>query len=191
MAALDLAKVLVVAALPDEFKVQTPWHLAHVGIGKVRSAANLSALLLRLHKTGQWPSLVVNVGSAGSALLPRGTVAHCGQFSQHDFDLGPLAHLFPQQPPYNFDAPLAQLGLSAGKHHLHSGDQFLTTANQFEVVDMEGYALAAVCQAHGLPFAAFKYITDGTDDDSANDWVNTVKTVEGKLHQALLDWLQG
>ena len=39
-----------------------------------------------------------------------------------------------------------------------------------QVLDMEAYALAKVCRAENVPFAAVKYITDGADADAAEHW---------------------
>jgi adenosylhomocysteine nucleosidase len=116
-------------------------------------------------------------------------VAHCSEYHQHDFDLGPLAHLLPALPIYSFGQQLAALGLSDGLYQAHTGDQFVTYANAYQVVDMESYALAAVAAAHEIAFTAFKYITDGTNDDSAMDWIKAVKHVENRLHAAVMEWL--
>ena len=35
---------------------------------------------------------------------------------------------------------------------------------------MEAYALAKVCQYFNIPFISFKYITDGADEQSHEDW---------------------
>ena len=41
----------------------------------------------------------------------------------------------------------------------------------FEIVDMEAYALAKVCQDHGVEFRCFKFISDGGDPD---EWKENV-----------------
>jgi adenosylhomocysteine nucleosidase len=35
---------------------------------------------------------------------------------------------------------------------------------------MEAYALAKVCWLFDIPFISFKYITDGADEQSHEDW---------------------
>ena len=35
---------------------------------------------------------------------------------------------------------------------------------------MEAYALAKVCHIRNVPFISFKYITDGADEQSHDDW---------------------
>lgn len=61
--------------------------------------------------------------------------------------------------------------------------------NDFDLVDMEGYALASVSKAFGVPFASFKYISDGSDDDAADQWVDEVKRVEGVLLDHIVEYL--
>ena len=53
-----------------------------------------------------------------------------------------------------------------------SGDSFVEDRTNYygEVVDMEAYALAKVCWLFGIPFISFKYITDGADEQSHEDW---------------------
>ena len=35
---------------------------------------------------------------------------------------------------------------------------------------MELFAIATVAHEHGIPWMSFKYITDGANDDSGDDW---------------------
>ena len=53
-----------------------------------------------------------------------------------------------------------------------SGDNFVEDRTNYygEVVDMEAYALAKVCYHFNIPFISFKYITDGADEQSHEDW---------------------
>lgn len=184
---VPLNEVLVVVALPDEFTIAEPWSLIHTGIGKVNAAVKLSRALSDLAMKDALPKLVVNIGTAGSGKLPRRTVVQCGHFAEHDLDLGPLQHLMPDRTPISFESQLAALCLSSGAYTLHSGDHFVMYANDYDLVDMEGYALASVCKAFGVPFTALKYISDGSDDEAADHWVDEVKRVEGILHEALMN----
>jgi adenosylhomocysteine nucleosidase len=53
-------------------------------------------------------------------------------------------------------------GISCG-----TGDSFYLhneeTQNDFDIVDMEAYALASVCKDYDIPFRCFKYISDSGD----------------------------
>jgi adenosylhomocysteine nucleosidase len=57
-----------------------------------------------------------------------------------------------------------------------SGDRFVTAVDPWlllhgvEVVDMELFAIASVCQREGIPWRSFKYISDHADRDSETSW---------------------
>ena len=59
-------------------------------------------------------------------------------------------------------------GLSCG-----TGDHFVSSPPEMisDLVDMEAYALAKICQQKALEFHCFKFISDNADDDAASDWV--------------------
>jgi adenosylhomocysteine nucleosidase len=65
----------------------------------------------------------------------------------------------------------------------------MTQENPYQVIDMESYALAGVCHAHNLPFAAFKYISDGTNETSSKDWLDSVNAAEKMLEEKVLAWI--
>jgi adenosylhomocysteine nucleosidase len=48
-------------------------------------------------------------------------------------------------------------------------------ATECDVVDMEGYALAKVCWLEGAAFTSVKYVTDGADHASGQDWHGNLK----------------
>jgi adenosylhomocysteine nucleosidase len=43
-----------------------------------------------------------------------------------------------------------------------------------DVVDMEAYAIAKVCKKHNIEFLCYKFVSDGANEDSLNDWRTTV-----------------
>ncbi len=57
-----------------------------------------------------------------------------------------------------------------------SGDRFVTAVDPWlllhgvEVVDMELFAIASVCQREGIPWPSFQYISDHADRDSETSW---------------------
>ncbi len=61
-----------------------------------------------------------------------------------------------------------------------TGDSFVTAIdpwlveNNVGVVDMELFAIAAVCHHHNVPWRSFKYITDDANDDAADHWNSNV-----------------
>jgi adenosylhomocysteine nucleosidase len=50
-------------------------------------------------------------------------------------------------------------------------------AGEFDVLDMEAYALAKVCHLEGVCFNSVKFVTDGADHAAGNDW-------QANLHRA-------
>ena len=47
--------------------------------------------------------------------------------------------------------------------------------NSRNIVDMESFAIAKTCLKEGVTFKCFKYISDSTDENSANDWELNVR----------------
>jgi adenosylhomocysteine nucleosidase len=44
-----------------------------------------------------------------------------------------------------------------------------------DVVDMELYAIAKVCERFCIPWRAFKYVSDRADENAATDWQRNVR----------------
>jgi adenosylhomocysteine nucleosidase len=175
---------LVVMALPlearDVFET-TGIPVLYTGVGKVNAAMTLARALAGYRHAGRTLPRVVNFGSAGSPRWPAGTVVACTTFHQRDMDVSGLGFKagetpFETVPPVlEFPAPFAGLPrVSCG-----TGDSFETGSKllDFDVVDMEAYALAKVCHVEGATFACAKFISDGADHAAANDW-------QSNLHRA-------
>jgi adenosylhomocysteine nucleosidase len=169
-------KVLVVMALEQE--AQGRFHAAGVevlftGIGKVNAAHRLTRKLLELQQRGQVP-LVVNFGTAGSRVHKAGAIVACRRFVQRDMDVTGLGFALGQTPFEDsprellFDPVFSSLPEAV----CATADRFETLehASEFEVVDMEAYALAKVCRLESTPFACAKFISDGADDQAHLDW---------------------
>ena len=58
-----------------------------------------------------------------------------------------------------------------------SGDNFVDKEieMQVDVVDMEAYAIAKVCQKKSIKFRCFKYISDNADSNASNNWKENLK----------------
>jgi adenosylhomocysteine nucleosidase len=146
----------------------------YTGVGKVNAAAALARRLAELRCAGTPPSLVVNMGTAGSRGVAPHSLVACNRFIQRDMDVRGLG--FPAGVTPFDDAPamlefpplftrLPQLVCSTADSfatHLHAVDG--------DVVDMEAFALARVCIFENARFACVKYVTDGADADSAAHW---------------------
>jgi adenosylhomocysteine nucleosidase len=167
--------LLVVMALPIEAQGRFEAEGVSVlftGIGKVNAAYRLTRSLAEAR--GGVAPLVVNFGTVGSRRFATGSVVGCCRFAQRDMDVTGLGFA-PRETPFE-DVP-RELEFPAVFGDLPhgvcgSGDRFESAgaAPEFDVVDMEAYALAKVCHLEGVPFACAKYVTDGADAAAADDW---------------------
>lgn len=175
---------LVVMALPleaqDVFE-RAGIPVLYTGVGKVNAAMTLAGALARYRHAGQPLPCVVNFGSAGSRCLAAGTVVGCTAFHQRDMDVSGLGFA-PGITPFEdipavleFPACFPQLPEAT----CGTGDSFETGGRALtcDVVDMEAYALAKVCQIERTPFACAKFVSDGADHAAASDW-------QANLHRA-------
>lgn len=139
------------------------------GIGKVNAAYELTNSILK-----KKPALIVNLGSAGSSYFKKGEVVCCKQFVQRDMDVRGLGFALYETPlsglPVMLEYGLELEGLRQGI--CGTGDSFeMAHADSiYNVVDMEAYALAMIAMKENIPFLSLKYISDGADDNAAEDW---------------------
>lgn len=163
------------AEVADEF---TGYNILITGIGKVSAAY---ALAKHLQQTT--PSLIVNLGSAGSSQFKRGEVICCSKFIQRDMDVRGLGFQQYETPfsnlPVLLEYGMVLPGLPQGT--CGSGDTFEMNhfCDDYNVIDMEGYALALTAMKENIPFLCLKYISDGADGLAAEDWsVNVHKAAK-------------
>ena len=173
--------------------------VVYTGVGKVNAALVLTRALALRQQDGHLPARVINLGSAGAHQRSTGSVVACTRFIQRDMDVTPLGVPLGQTPfePDSdwLDCPLPsdwqQLGLIEAT--CYTGDQFVTEPHhhfEFDVVDMEGYALAKVCRLFGVPLISLKYITDGADGQAASDWPQALRQATDQLWHTLHSWQQ-
>lgn len=168
--AFPVENVLFTFALASEAAdVFTEYRHLICGIGKVNAAYNLMKAIQE-----EKPSLIVNLGSAGSNHYTKGEVICCTKFVQRDMDVRGLGY-------EQYETPLSGLSpvLEFGLHMEGLPDAICGTGDNFEMahsktiynlVDMEAYALAMVAMKENIPFVSLKYISDGADDNAAEDW---------------------
>jgi adenosylhomocysteine nucleosidase len=141
------------------------------GMGKVNAAAALATVLA----SGPRPAEVINLGTAGA--LRSGLAGHThviGTVLQHDLDGRVLAQLTGQ-------AVGEPITLAAEGPVLATGDLFVSDpvarerlAAQAHLVDMEGYALAAVARRAGVPVRLVKHVSDEAGEGAAKAWRDSV-----------------
>jgi len=170
-------RILVLTAIDDELdKARAPAgvEVIYSGVGKVNaaSAATLALLVLR-------PARVINYGTAGrinEALSGLVEVAHVVQRDMMAMPLVPRG-----RTPYSSN--LDRLSSGFGDVTCGTGDSFVTspdpwlTENNIDVVDMELFAIAHVCQRHSIPWRSFKFITDDATDFAGD---HTADIAEGQ-----------
>lgn len=140
------------------------------GAGKLNAAYALSKAVRQRR-----PSVVINLGSAGSHRFKRGEVVCCTRFLQRDMDATGLGFK-PYETPFSGEEPVLTYGAPFGNLPIGicgTGDNFETghaATAAYDLVDMEAYALAFVAMRENLPFLCLKYISDGADGAAAEDW---------------------
>lgn len=175
---------LFVAALPAEttaFVGHVP--VLHVGVGKVQAAAALG------HHLATFPErveVVVNVGTAGGLhAQPVGEVAEVGRVHQHDFDhAGVSAFVGAPLPggPIDLDDPGgATARLATGDRLVVDPAQRARLAEDADLVDMEGYAVAATCRRFEVPVRLIKAVSDSADADAAMTWKDALERCSAEL----------
>lgn len=184
------SNILVVMALQNESQGLFEEYGAPViftGVGKVNATYTLTKALLERKAAGQKTDLVINLGSAGSRAFPRGSLVLCNKFVQHDMNVSALGFKH-GETPYDTLLPMVlehnrKLEKEIFTGICGSGDSFATSELKVEcnVADMEAYALAKVCLFEKVPFISIKYITDGADEEAANDWEAALKDGAKKL----------
>lgn len=178
-------KPLLVFAMKEESQdVFSDYDVLHTGIGKVNAAY---ALTKRIAESR--PALVINMGTAGSRKHAGGVIVNPAEFIQRDMDVSVLGFA-KFQTPFSDDPIVIEHGIRLANLPggvCGSGDNFDASeaAGAFDVVDMEAYALALICQREGIPFLCLKYVSDGADGDAHQDWREALHHAAEKLRAAL------
>lgn len=143
------------------------------GIGKVNAAYELTKAI---HQ--KKPDLIVNLGSAGSSFFNKGDVVCCAEFVQRDMDVRGLGYEL-YETPFSGISTVLKYGLiidGLPEGICGTGDNFemAHAETKYNLVDMEAYALALIAKKENIPFLCLKYISDGADDNAAEDWTTLV-----------------
>jgi adenosylhomocysteine nucleosidase len=178
-------RILVFAAIDAELnKARAPAdvEIVFTGVGKINTTI-ATLLAVQANK----PSLVINYGTAGKITESLRGLVEVAHVIQRDMNAEPLA---PRgTTPY---APALDR-LSSGHNGVicGTGDSFVTTsdpwlnANHVDIVDMELFALASVCRHLGIPWRAFKFITDNANDFAHQHWTANVANGQDLFWEAM------
>ena len=147
-------------------------HPVHItGLGKILAASKMTEIIC-LHK----PDLVINFGSCGNLKSHKvGEILKVGKV-HNDIDGRPLTE-YGVTPFSNHG--IITLDTSSDIHCFttdHFYDKVLHTDYRLKyldmiascnIVDMECYALASVCEKYNVPFHSYKWVSD---DGESFDW---------------------
>lgn len=180
-----MARPLLVFAMKEESQDVFPdYEVLHTGIGKVNAAHSFTKYIVQSR-----PEFVVNMGTAGSRKHSGGQVINATSFIQRDMDVTPLG--FEKfQTPFSTDPVRLEYGHRVGsliEGVCGTGDSFdiSEAARDFDVVDMEAYAIALICQRESIPFLCLKYVSDGADESADSDWNDALHKAAETLRQTL------
>lgn len=131
--------------------------LYYTGVGMLMAAHKVTEIILN-----EQPDLIINIGTAGSRQFKVGQLVEVTEFYNRSEQLSSLLGgkiIQPQQT----QLPAASCG---------SADYVDTTdlADRHQILDMEAYALALVCQKMKTPFLSIKYITDSSKQNFLSEW---------------------
>ena len=169
----DRPPILILTALESELKAADApagVEVVYCGVGKVNAALHATHAIL-----ARRPRAVINFGTAGKIDPLHDGLLEVAAVIQRDMAAMPLAPrgVTPlvdqaQQPP-RLESGYPGVLCGTGDSFVTAADEWLV-AQQVDLVDMELFAIARVCHHFGLPWRAFKFVTDGADDDAADDW---------------------
>lgn len=168
-------KIIITFALESEFiNIQIPGcEVVNVitGVGKSLSAASLMKAVFE-HQ----PIAVLNVGTAGTLKHQVEDIIVARRFVDRDLMELPLQGIV-STLHNTFPLPLVMDSLYAEdvqrqQYQVNTGDKFLSDLSDVvgDVVDMEAFAQAVVCEQMQIPFISVKYITDVIGQNSLKVW---------------------
>ncbi len=162
--------LLVVAAEEEAVHLNDDFPLLLTGIGKVNAAVAV-ARVLASHR----PSEVVNLGTAG-ALKPGIKGTHeISRVIQHDLDGVAIEALIGRPTGRSFDLGHEGPILATGDVFVSAEGVRAALAAHADLVDMEGYAVAAAARAAGVPVRLVKHVSDTADEEAAMTWKDSIE----------------
>ncbi|EKS37195.1 hypothetical protein [Afipia broomeae] len=179
--------IVVLTAIDTELnKVRAPEgvEVIYTGVGKVNAAHVAALTVLALQ-----PKLIINYGTAGKIAHIHNGLVEVAHTVQRDMEAMPLA----PRGRTPFSPEMDRLSSGHGTVVCGTGDSFVTSVdpwlveNNIDIVDMELFAIAHVCQRHNVPWRAFKFITDAADENAADHWNENVAGGEDLFWEVMKD----
>jgi adenosylhomocysteine nucleosidase len=131
------------------------------------------------------PCEIINLGTAGALRAGVSGTQKIALILQHDFDSESIEALVGRT--YGAPLRLADTGLvlATGDVFVSDPQQAAALAQRADLVDMEGYAVAAAAFSFGVPVTACKHVSDAADGEAVASWTSTV----AECSRALGVWL--
>jgi adenosylhomocysteine nucleosidase len=183
--------------------------IAECGVGKV-NAAITATLMIREFS----PRAIINTGVSGalSPALSVGDLVIGDSFVQHDMDTSPIGDPVgfvtgPNLVYFPADEALvsaavaaaASLGLPAISGRVASGDQFIAggeskarirTCFDAATCEMEGTAVAEVCDQYDTPFVVIRAMSDKADGEAHESFDNFGDTAADNSSRIVMEMLK-
>ena len=175
---IDPARPLLVVAVEQEAAyLGGGLPVLLTGMGKVNAASAVASVLAGAVR----PGAVVNLGTAG-ALKPGWSGTHeVHSVLQHDLDSAVLHMLTGETVGAPLELAAASGAAAPARPVLATGDLFVSDeparqrlAERADLVDMEGYAVAAAARAAGVPVRLVKHVSDEAGEGAARTWRESV-----------------
>ena len=164
-------------ALPHEaqgFFKDIPVHFC--GVGKVNAAYHAAKL------SQKGIDGILNLGTCGSQKIPPRSLVQCRSFFQRDMEIKAPGESLPRElvtQTLDLGYPWTSCG---------TGDRVetISPSSPWDIVDMEGYAIARVCALEKLQFMSYKYVTDMSDGHTVKDWKQNLHSAAQGLYDCLV-----
>lgn len=158
-------KTLILVALPEELDaslVDCP--VVYTGVG-LSNAAMMTYDAIIEHN----PDYIINYGSAGALKSHKGLLS-VAAVCQRDADCSPLRErgfMLGENILY-YQSGKTGIRCGSGNNFVMNPDQW--TQDHCDIVDMELWAIAKVCNLHNIPWTSMKWISDNADSEAGTTW---------------------
>lgn len=191
-------RILFVAAVSEEAAhLPEGADLLVTGIGTLPAAITLTEELCTRRAEGRLPERIVNIGTCGALRdeIPNG-VYEIDRVHKHDFQVVMESDIAFDALPREITPVTTGLFPTA---QLATGDTFVEDsvtrdriAASAGLVDMEGYAVAAVAHRFDLPVTLLKQVSDRANEETAPAWADAVEggavELAGSVRLLLSEW---
>lgn len=181
-----MSNILLVSATKlehhDEEIAGHPIHI--IGVGKVEAALNTKKLIdnYKLANGGGKPRRIINFGSCGN--LKDFKVGEILEIAEVYDDF--YGCVVPEHTPIllkHIGYKLFTTDTFYDKENTYS-QHYRNMVKECDVVDMEGYAIAKVCEQEKIPLSIFKWVSD---NGSSEDWLTNAAVGYKNFKKLLLE----